>query len=71
MVLLPALVEAGILISWDPRVPVIWGRQMGCEILCGLCFPESPVYWVRADAALRGIISCLETLTHYRGLGGS
>lgn len=25
------------------------------------------MYWVRLDAAVGGIISCLETLTHYRG----
>lgn len=53
LVLLPTLVEAGIA-SWDPRARVTWGRQMGCEVLCGPVSPEFPVYWVTAHAAVGG-----------------
>lgn len=40
--------------AWDLRFPVERVSQ-------------SPVDWVRADAAVGGTMSCLETLTQYRG----
>lgn len=43
--------EAGMPVSSNPRATVNMGRLMGFEILCGR-FPEFPVCWEGADAAV-------------------
>lgn len=48
---LPALGEAGMPVSSNPRATVNMGWLMGFEILCGR-FPEFPVCWEGADAAV-------------------
>lgn len=62
---LPAVGEAGIPVSWDPRAPVDTGEADGIWDSLWPRLPEFSVCWGRADAAVYGIFSRLETLAHY------